>query len=106
MPKYIMCRTCLKLIKQGQPIWQHYYSKSIFCSATCAAIYSGCDRYTAEGDSWSTSEDYNKLFEKEGRGRENLLTIRKNLQKTKDHQKATDYNQNEYDYRFDLDYDE
>ena len=101
-----MCRTCLKLIKQGQPIWKHYYSESIFCSASCAALYSGCEKYTAEGDKWSTSEDYNKLFNEEGGERQQLLTIKQNLEKTKEHLKAIDYNQHDDDYRFDLDYDE
>jgi hypothetical protein len=101
-----MCRTCLKLIKKGQPIWKHYYTGSIFCSATCAALYVGCERYSEEGDKWSTSEDYNNIFNKDGLGRQQLLTIRENLQKTKEQQMAFDYNKNEYDFRFDLDYDE
>lgn len=106
MSKYIMCRTCLKLIKQGQPIWKHYYTSSIFCSATCAAIYVGCEKYTEEGDKWSTGEEYSMLFEEEGRSKEQLFTIRENLQMTKEHQQAMAYKQNEHDYRFDLDYDE
>ena len=74
--KALVCNTCLSTIRDGEPFRQSYYSKEIFCCASCAAVALGCTRYT-EG-----KEEYKQIFYDNSKDIEIWNTINKNLEVT------------------------
>lgn len=70
--RVLVCGTCHNIIRQYEPFWQAYYSKKVFCSASCAAIAQGYTRYTS-------GESYNRIFIERSIDEKTWDTIRSNL---------------------------
>lgn len=91
--KVLICGNCYREIKPHEPFWQAYYSKQVFCCASCAAIAQGCTRY-------ESGEEYDKIFIKRSIDEMAWKTIRVNLDIPDNREKKNGPS----DYRFDLDY--
>lgn len=91
--KVLVCGTCDRTIKSRDPFWHAYYSKQVFCSASCALIAQGCTHYTS-GDS------YDRIFIERSIDEKAWNTIRTNLSSTNVNQMRSEIT----DYRFDLDF--
>lgn len=91
--KVLICGNCYREIKPHEPFWQAYYSKQVFCCASCAAIAQGCTRY-------ESGEEYDKIFIKRSIDEMAWKTIRVNLDIPDNREKKNESS----DYRFDLDY--
>ena len=95
--KVLVCGTCHRIIKQHEPFWQAFYSKQVFCCASCAAIAQGCTRYVS-------GETYDKIFMAQCWDEKAWETIRANLDSPSDQQLAKQMRSESTDYRFDLDF--
>ncbi len=95
--KILKCDTCRKTIMPGQPIWQSYYSKKIFCCGSCAAISLGCDYY-AKG------EEYEKIWKEKSLDKEIIDTIEAHTAPSDFYKKWQRIQLEKPNYRFDLDY--
>ena len=95
--KVLVCGTCHRIIKQHEPFWQAFYSKQIFCCASCAAIAQGCTRYVS-------GESYDRIFMEKSWDEKAWDTIRSNLEISDDQKLANRMRSEEADYRFDLDF--
>ena len=91
--RVLVCGTCHNTIKNLEPFWQAYYSKQVFCSASCAAIAQGCTRYTS-------GELYDRIFIERSIDEKTWDTIRSNL----DESSANLMRSEATNYRFDLDF--
>lgn len=90
--KVLVCGNCYRTIKPHEPFWQAYYSKQVFCCASCAAIAQGCTRYVS-------GESYDKIFVARSIDDKAWDTIRANLDIPNSRVKSESS-----DYRFDLDF--
>ena len=84
-------------IKQHDPFWQEYYSKQVFCCASCAAIANGCRRYVG-------GEEHDRIFVAKSIDDKAWESIRANLETTDNHKLADHVRNEAADYRFDLDF--
>lgn len=91
--KVLVCGHCYKVIKPHEPFWQAFYSKQVFCCASCAANAMGCTRY-------ESGEEYDKIFIKRSIDEMAWKTIRANLDIPDNREKKNEPS----DYRFDLDF--
>lgn len=97
--KVLVCNACLSTIKEGDPFWQSYYSKQIFCCASCAAVALGCTRYS-EG-----KEKYKQIFHDKSMDVKVWNTISENLEVTQIKKEADKIKTEEPpNYRYDLDF--
>lgn len=97
--KVLVCNACLSTIKEGEPFWQSYYSKQIFCCASCAAVALGCTRYS-EG-----KEKYKQIFHDKSMDVKVWNTISENLEVTQIKKEADKIKTEEPpNYRYDLDF--
>lgn len=90
--KVLVCGNCHREIKQHEPFWQAFYSKQVFCCASCAAIAQGCTRYVS-------GEAYDRIFIDKSIDDMAGKTIRTNLDIPDNRAKNESP-----DYRFDLDF--
>lgn len=97
--KVLVCNACLSTIKEGEPFWQSYYSKQIFCCASCAAVALGCTRYS------DGKEEYKQIFHDKSMDVEIWDTINRNLEVTQIKKEADKIKSEEPpNYRYDLDF--